>query len=125
VGWRDSIAIGVAQAIAVFAGVSRSGAAITTARAAGIKREDSADFAFLLSVPIIAAAGGYAILELALEGMSGDLFWNMLVGGIAAALTGYFAIQFLLRHLGRGGYRPYAVYRLCFAALLLILYFTL
>jgi len=125
VGWRDSIAIGMAQAIAVFAGVSRSGAAITTARAAGIKREDSADFAFLLSVPIIAAAGGYAILELALEGMSGDLFWNMLVGGIAAAFTGYFAIQFLLRHLGRGGYRPYAIYRLCFAALLLILCFTL
>ena len=125
VGWRDSLAIGMAQAIAIFPGVSRSGAAITTARAAGFKREDSADFAFLLSVPIIAAAGAYSILKLALEGMSGDMFWNMLVGGVAAALTGYFAVQFLLRHLGRGGYRPYAIYRLILAVLLVILYLTL
>lgn len=122
VGWRESIAIGMAQAVAVFAGVSRSGVAITTARAAGINREDSADFAFLLSVPIIAAAGAYALLELALEGMTAGELWNMVVGGIAAALTGYFAIQFLLGHLGKGGYKPYAIYRLCLAALLLILY---
>lgn len=119
-GWRDSLAIGFAQAIALAPGVSRSGITITTARAAGINRKDSADFAFLLSVPIIGAAGIYEGLRLAMEGLSGSAALEMLAGGAASAVTGYLAIHLLLSRLKRGGFRVYAVYRLLLAAVLLL-----
>jgi undecaprenyl-diphosphatase len=58
-GWREALAVGVAQALAIMPGVSRSGASISAARAAGMERKEAADFAFLLSVPIVGAAAAY------------------------------------------------------------------
>jgi undecaprenyl-diphosphatase len=119
-GWREALAIGVAQAMALVPGVSRSGASISAARAAGIERKEAADFAFLLSVPIIGAAGAYEGLKMITQGIPQGMAWGMLAGGIAAALTGYFAINFLLTRLKRGTFRPYAIYRLVLAVVLLI-----
>jgi undecaprenyl-diphosphatase len=119
-GWREALAVGVAQAVALIPGVSRSGICITTARAAGIERTEAADFAFLLSVPIIAAAAAYQGLKLVLDGIPAGRAWPMLTGGAAAALTGYFAISFLLARLKRGTFKPYAVYRLILAVVLLV-----
>ena len=119
-GWREALAVGVAQTVALIPGVSRSGICITTARAAGIERTEAADFAFLLSVPIIAAAAAYEGLKLVLEGIPADKLWLMLSGGAAAALTGYFAISFLLARLKRGTFKPYAIYRLILAVVLLV-----
>lgn len=119
-GWREALAIGVAQTVALIPGVSRSGICISVARAAGIERKEAADFAFLLSVPIIAAAAAYEGLKLVLDGIPADRLWPMLAGGAAAALTGYFAISFLLARLKRGTFRPYAIYRLILAAVLIV-----
>ncbi len=119
-GWREALAVGVAQAMAIMPGVSRSGISISVARAAGIGRKEAADFAFLLSVPIIGAAAAYEGFKMVLGGMSGEQIWPMLVGGAAAAVTGYFAIGFLLSRLKAGTFRPYAVYRLILAAVLLV-----
>jgi len=119
-GWREAMAVGVGQFLAIMPGVSRSGISISVARAAGIRRKEAADFAFLLSVPIIGAAAAYEGLKLVLDGMSADQMWPMLVGGAAAALTGYFAIGFLLSRLKAGNFRPYAIYRLLLAVVLLI-----
>jgi undecaprenyl-diphosphatase len=119
-GWREALAVGFAQALALAPGVSRSGASISVARAAGIDRKEAADFAFLLSVPIIGAAGAYEVLRVIMKGMPEGAAWNMLAGGAAAAVTGYFAINFLLTRLKRGSYKPYAIYRLVLAAVLLV-----
>jgi undecaprenyl-diphosphatase len=119
-GWREALAMGVAQAIALMPGVSRSGVSISTARAAGIGRKDAADFSFLLSVPIIGAAAAYEGSKLMLNGMPMDRLWPMLVGCATAAATGYFAIGFLLSRLKAGTFRPYAIYRLILAAVLLV-----
>lgn len=123
-GWREALAVGVAQCLALVPGVSRSGISISTARAAGIKRSEAADFAFLLSVPITGAAAAYESLKLATQGIPSGQAGNMLAGGIAAAITGYFAIEFLLSHLKAGTFRPYAIYRLVLAAVLLIVFLT-
>ncbi|MBN2025290.1 MAG: undecaprenyl-diphosphate phosphatase [Actinobacteria bacterium] len=119
-GWREAMAVGVGQFLALMPGVSRSGISISVARAAGIRRREAADFAFLLSVPIIGAAAAYEGLKLVLDGMPASDLWPMLVGAAAAALTGYFAIGFLLSRLKAGTFRPYAIYRLLLAAVLLI-----
>jgi undecaprenyl-diphosphatase len=119
-GWREALAVGVGQTLALMPGVSRSGISISVARAAGIERKDAADFAFLLSVPIIGAAAAYEGLKLVTGGLPADRLWPMLVGGAAAAITGYFAIGFLLSRLKAGTFRPYAIYRLILAAVLLV-----
>jgi undecaprenyl-diphosphatase len=119
-GWREALAVGVGQTLALMPGVSRSGISISVARAAGLERKEAADFAFLLSVPIIGAAAAYEGLKLVLEGVPAHQLWPMLVGGAAAALTGYFAIGFLLSRLKAGTLRPYAIYRLVLAAVLLV-----
>lgn len=119
-GWREALAMGVAQGIALMPGVSRSGVTISTARAAGIGRKDAADFAFLLSVPIIGAAAAYEGFKLVTGGMPADRVWPMLAGCASAAVTGYLAIGFLLSRLKAGTFRPYATYRLVLAAVLLV-----
>jgi undecaprenyl-diphosphatase len=119
-GWREAMAVGVGQFLALMPGVSRSGISISVARAAGIERKEAADFAFLLSVPIIGAAAAYQGLKLVLDGMPSGQLWPMLLGCATAALTGYFAIGFLLSRLKAGTFRPYAIYRLILAAVLLV-----
>jgi undecaprenyl-diphosphatase len=117
-GWRGALAVGIAQSVALAPGVSRSGACITVARAMGMKRKEAADFAFLLSVPITGAAGAYEALSM-LRGGSAAGAGSMVAGGVAAAVTGYFAIRFLLAGLKRNTFAPYALYRLAVSALLL------
>jgi len=119
-GWREALAVGVAQAMALMPGVSRSGISISVARAAGIERREAADFAFLLSVPIIGAAAVYEGFKLVMDGLPTDRLWPMLAGGATAAVTGYLAIGFLLSRLKTGTFRPYAIYRLILAAVLLV-----
>ncbi len=119
-GWREALAMGVAQGIALMPGVSRSGVTISTARAAGLQRREAADFAFLLSVPIIGAAAAYQVLKLLLDGLPASWAWPMLVGCATAAVTGYLAIGLLLSRLKAGSFRPFAVYRLLLAAALIV-----
>ncbi len=117
-GWRESLAVGVAQGLALMPGVSRSGITISTARAAGIGRKEAADFAFLLSVPMIGAAAAYEGLRVALEGLPPGGLWPMVAGCAVAAVSGYLAIGFLLSRLKAGSFRVYAIYRLLLAAVL-------
>ncbi|MBC7247377.1 MAG: UDP-diphosphatase [Actinobacteria bacterium] len=121
-GWREALSVGLAQALALAPGVSRSGASVTVARAAGLRREDAADFAFLLSVPIIGAAAAFEGVKLALGGMTADQLWPVLAGGAAAAVSGYLAVGFLLSRIKKGTFRPYAVYRLLLAVFLMAIF---
>src|ERR1700675_3304008 len=105
-GFRDALLIGFSQALAIVPGVSRSGATITAARLLGIKREDAANFSFLMATPIIAGAGMLEIHKVAGSGMAAQLGW----GFAASAAFGLFAIWALLTYVRTRTYRPFAIY---------------
>jgi undecaprenyl-diphosphatase len=109
---RGCILIGCAQALAVLPGVSRSGITLTAALLLGLGREEAARFSFLLSLPIIVAAGLWESRHLAGQALSGP-FW---VGILVSAVTGLAAIRFLLAYLKERGVGIFVIYRLAFAA---------
>lgn len=120
-GW-DALAVGVAQSIALIPGVSRSGITISTGMFRGFQRSDAAVFAFLLSGPIIAAAGGKQFVDIARGDAAGDVAPATLVAGIlTAAFVGYAAIAFLVRFLRGNSLNVFVAYRLGLGILVLAL----
>jgi undecaprenyl-diphosphatase len=112
-GPRDAVLMGAAQSIALIPGVSRSGITISTGMLAGFNREDAAVFTFLLSAPIIAAAGGKQIVDaLRKDDAGGAGFEVYAVGLVMAGVVGYAAIAFLLRFLRTNTVYPFVVYRI-------------
>jgi undecaprenyl-diphosphatase len=103
----DAVLIGLAQAAAIVPGVSRSGATITAGRALGYDRGGAATFSFLMSMPITAAA---AALK-APEALRVADLTPVLVGMVAAAVSGWLAIAVLLRFVRRSSFGVFAVYR--------------
>lgn len=118
-GWKDAICVGTAQAIAIVPGVSRSGITITVALFLGFERRAAARFSFLLSAPIIAGAGLYEGLKLWQDGF-GTLGMNFLWGFVAAGLSGYIVIAFLMRYLARHTFYPFVYYRLILALIVAV-----
>jgi undecaprenyl-diphosphatase len=123
-GWKDALVIGLSQALAVFPGVSRSGATITAGLALGLERESAARFSFLLSAPIIAGAGAKSVFDF-LHGGSGSAAassqWGLIVLGFAiAAASGFFCIKFLLAFLQKHSVRSFVFYRWGLAILVAI-----
>jgi len=115
--WGQALTIGVAQALALMPGTSRSGVTMTAGRMLGLTRSAAARFSFLLAVPGIAAAGAYEGLKLATS--PEPVAWQpMLVGAFFAALSGIACIHFLIRFIERIGLLPFALYRLLLAALI-------
>jgi len=121
VDWRRALAMGMAQSLALAPGVSRSGAVMCAARAAGLRREDAADFAFLMSVPVIAAAGVFEAAGLISEGITARDLLAMGVGTLSSAVAGLLAIRYLLRWLKGRGLAPFAIYRVAFSLALVAL----
>jgi len=110
---RQAAAIGTAQAAALIPGISRSGVTMGGGLIVGLSNEDAARFAFLLATPIIAAAGFLKLPELL--GSAGDgVRGQALVGALAAALTTYIAVKFLLRFFQTNRLTPFGIY--CIAA---------
>ena len=107
--WVDSLLIGLSQVIALIPGVSRSGATITTARGLRIDREAAAEFSFLMSMPIIAAA---VILEGPKALQQGGLTNELMAGVVASAISGWLAISILMRYVSRHSYGIFAAYRI-------------
>jgi len=117
IGVRTGLALGVAQAVALQPGVSRSGITITAARAMGLDRESSARFSFMLALPIIAGAGllkGIDLLQTGFQGYAGPFLW----GFASSAVSGFLVIWFLLSYLRRHDFLAFVIYRLAFAALI-------
>jgi undecaprenyl-diphosphatase len=103
----DAVVVGIAQAVALIPGVSRSGMTIAAASGRQFSHSEAARFSFLLGIPAIAGGGLSQLLELS---GSGGFEPELLVGTAVAALSGYFAIAFLLAVLQRAGLFPFAVY---------------
>jgi len=110
--WRQAIAVGAAQAVALVPGFSRSGAAMGGGLLVGLSNEDAARYSFLLATPIIGAA---AVLKLPeLVGKSGHVIGTAVVGAACAAVTAYLSVKFLLRYFETNTLTPFAIY--CVAA---------
>lgn len=110
----EALLIGTAQALALFPGVSRSGATMAAAVGRGLARPAAARFSFLLAVPIMLGAGALSLAGLFGRPSSQPLLLPMLVGFLSSALVGTIAIRWLLAYLSRGSLRGFAVY--CLAA---------
>jgi len=123
-GLKDSLVIGVAQALAVFPGVSRSGATITAGLALGLKRPAAARFSFLLSAPIIAGAGLKSLFDVYHSVRSGSIVPSELVlfavGFVSATVSGYLCIRFMLRYLQGHSINVFVYYRWAVALLIAV-----
>lgn len=107
--WTHALLFGLAQVLALVPGVSRSGATMTAGRGMGFHRESAAVFAFLMSMPITAAAAIYEVPKALAEGGLGV---PIAAGVVASALSGWLAISVLLRYVTRHGFGVFAVYRI-------------
>ncbi|MBT8064142.1 MAG: undecaprenyl-diphosphate phosphatase [Gammaproteobacteria bacterium] len=113
-----ALAIGLAQVLALIPGTSRSGVTITAGRFLGFEPDAAARFSFLLAIPVIAAAGGYGALRVALGDAPIDWIEFALAAGFAA-VAGWVCIAAFLALLKRVGLMPFVIYRLALGALLL------
>jgi undecaprenyl-diphosphatase len=122
VGWGTGMAVGIAQALALIPGTSRSGITITAGLFAGLDRVTAARFAFLLSIPVTAAAGAAKALSLLRHGLEPGLVGPLALGVVASFGAGLAAVWLLVAFLGRGSLIPFAVYRLALGALILAVF---
>jgi undecaprenyl-diphosphatase len=118
----DALAIGIAQALAVVPGTSRSGITISAGLFRNLEREAAARFSFLLATPAIAAAavGAFRELHKAHE-LHTVLSTTFGVGVAVSAITGWIVIAWFLHYLRRASFRPFVYYRIAFGILVLIL----
>jgi undecaprenyl-diphosphatase len=114
VSLRDALVIGLAQALAIVPGTSRSGATISMALFLGHRREAAARFSFMLALPITLGAAVVKVPDLF---QAGAPTGPVLAGMLAAAVSGFLAIRVLLAYVRTRTYRPFVYYRFAFAVL--------
>lgn len=107
---RDALGVGIAQAVSVLPGISRSGSTIGAGMRLGLDRAAAANFSFLLSIPIIAGAIVFQIPDMLSEGIAGANALPALVGIISSGISGFFSIRWFIGVLQRNGLRPFGVY---------------
>jgi len=110
-GFKGAMLIGLAQAVALIPGTSRSGITMTIGLMLGLSRENAARFSFLLSIPAIAMAGSYLTLKLVLSTQGVDWF-AMVLGGSLSFICAYGCIHYFLILLNKLGMMPFVIYRL-------------
>jgi undecaprenyl-diphosphatase len=117
--WKDALVVGIAQSVALFPGVSRSGATIMGGMLGGMTRFAATEFSFFLAIPTMFAATFYSLYK----------EWHNLsladvpvfaVGFVAAFLGGLAVVRFLLAYVGQHSFAPFAWYRIVFGGLLLV-----
>lgn len=119
--WRDVMWIGLAQALALIPGTSRSGITITAALFLGLSREGAARFSFLLSIPVIALAGLLKTLDLIRAETSVD-WLSLSIGTLVSGVSAYLCIHYFLAFINRIGMQPFVAYRIALGVLLLVLF---
>ena len=123
VTWKVAIAVGLAQVVAgVFPGTSRSASAIFLAMLLGLsKRSAAADFVFMVGIPTMFAASGYALLEMYREGGFGAENWaDVAVAFVAATITGFVVVKWLLGYIKKHRFTVFAIYRIVLGVALLL-----
>jgi undecaprenyl-diphosphatase len=119
---RDCLLVGVAQALALVPGTSRSGITITAGLALRLERATAARFSFLLSTPAVAAAAAKGVLDLRKHGaLESEIAMPLAVGIAVSAVTGCAVIALLLRYLRSNSVMPFVVYRVIFGIMIIAL----
>ena len=118
---RSALVIGFSQALALLPGISRSGATITAGLALGLTRESAARFSFLLATPITQGAGLWGSRKLFDEALTANEWTAVAAGFVVAALSGMLAIGFLLSWLRSRSVAVFSLYRILFAAGIVLL----
>ena len=118
-GMGGYVLLGLAQALALIPGTSRSGATMTAGLMLGLDRVDAARVSFLMAVPVIAIAGAYELLKLLTADVPVD-WQDMGIGVAVAFVSGLLCIAGLLRFLARVGFWPFVVYRLLLGGVILV-----
>ncbi len=111
--------IGLAQAVALIPGTSRSGITITAGLMLGLTREGAARFSFLLSIPAIALPGALKVIEL-VRGPAGADVQALAIGTLVSAVTAFLCIHYFLKLIGRIGMMPFVIYRVALGLVLLL-----
>jgi undecaprenyl-diphosphatase len=122
--WVDAVLIGIAQALALLPGVSRSGITMMTGLLLRLDRESAARYSFLLSIPVIGGAAAFKGLEVAKNGLPAGTTTPFAVGMLSAALSGIAAIWFVLAYLKRHNFNIFVLYRIVVGVAVLILIVT-
>jgi undecaprenyl-diphosphatase len=120
-GFKEALAIGLAQTVALFPGVSRSGGTITLGLFLGLRRDEAARFSFLMSVPITTAAALLSLAEAFGSGIDAGDALLFVAGSVTSGVVGYLAIRFLLNYLAGHSLRVFAYYRFVLAAVVVLL----
>lgn len=118
-GWRIAFLIGIAQSFALIPGTSRSGVTMTAAILLGLSRTGAAKFSFLLSIPIITAAGLYASLDLLSQGQAVD-WLSIALGTVVSGLSAWLCIAVFMKLIERVGLMPFVWYRLALGLVLIV-----
>jgi undecaprenyl-diphosphatase len=119
VGWTQGLLVGCAQAVALIPGTSRSGITITAGLFSGLDRATAARFAFLLGIPVTAAAGLLKTVELVRGGLPTGEGGPLTVAILTSFVSGWFAVWFLVRYLKQRSLLPFVLYRLLLSVLIL------
>ena len=120
-GWRDIVFIGLAQALALIPGTSRSGATMTAGLFLGLSRQAAARFSFLLSIPVIVLAGGLETLDY-LEHANINDMQPLMLGALLSGVSAYFCIHYFLKLLEKIGMMPFVIYRILLALFLFVMF---
>jgi undecaprenyl-diphosphatase len=120
--WPHALVVGVAQALALAPGVSRSGVTLTALRALKLERESAVRYSFLLTIPIIGGSAVYKGAKVALSGgLPAGTGLPFLAGTLTALVSGFVAAWFLLRYVRTHSLRPFVWYRLALGVLVIVL----
>ncbi len=118
--FADAMTVGVAQALAIVPGVSRSGVTITAGLFRGMKRDAAARFSFFLSTPLIAGAAGKKLIDVMKEGLPSADMTPFIAGIVASAIVGYLAIKVLLQYLQGHSTFVFVYYRIALGIVLFL-----
>ena len=119
--WSDALLIGLAQALALAPGVSRSGVTMVTGLALRLDRESAARYSFLMSIPVVGGAAAFKGVQVASTGLPAGTAPAFLAGIVAAAISGFGAIWFLLAYLRRHDFTIFVIYRIAVAAAMVLI----
>ncbi|GGC88117.1 undecaprenyl-diphosphatase 2 [Tersicoccus solisilvae] len=121
--WRHGVLYGLAQALALIPGVSRSGGTITAGLLMGYTREAAARYSFLLAIPAVFASGLYQLVKVARDSSGSSVYGAgpTALATVIAFAVGYLIIGWFLRYVSTRSYRPFVLYRIGLGVLLMIL----
>ncbi|MEN8097993.1 MAG: undecaprenyl-diphosphatase UppP [Chloroflexota bacterium] len=122
ISWKDAIVIGIAQALAIIPGISRSGSTISAGMLRGLNRTDAARFSFLVGIPAVTGAGLLQLVRFSQTYSTSSINGLLIAGFLAAMLSGLLAIKWLLSFLKNNTAWVFAAYCACFGLLSLVIY---